>query len=358
MKKLFTVLRYPLYVLTLLVSILFIVSSYGGYLSPMVTGKYIISLSLVFPVILLVMIGLMVMWWLISKRICALLLIVFAVCLPAIWSYVPLNIINTDKDVVPDLKVLSYNIHNGGKGVETDLCAYIVQQNADIVALQEFVEPINGTGQVTKLLKKHYPFYKFSEKSRTRHNAQGLALFSKYPIKNSRSIGYESRKNSSVLYTIDMHKREMIVVNNHFESTGISNADRSYLRNLVEGEQELREDVSLRVINTLATSSSKRASQADTVSSLIKNVNLPIIVCGDFNDTPLSYTYRVLASDLQDAYINKGAGPGFTFDTNPFMVRIDHILYNNGLKALTCRVPRVDYSDHYPIVATFAWEKK
>lgn len=354
--KLLTILKFPLLAITMLVALLFAISAYSGYVSPQYSGRIILTLGYVFPVLLLLMIGLMVFWWLLSKRISTVLILFFLCCIPRIWYYTPMNIVNKDKDITSQLSVLSYNIHGGGKEKQEKIINYILNSKADIVALQEYTEPVGGElSQMTKRLRKIYPYHRFSAKTQNKWNAQGLALFSKYPIKSAERIGYDSKRNSSELYRIDLYRNELLLINNHFESTGITSADRSYLKELVQGEKELREDVSYRLVNTLAASSGKRAMQADTVAAIIDTVTLPIIVCGDFNDTPISYTYRKLAHHLDDAYIDKGVGPGFTFDTNPIMVRIDHILYGNGLKAINCNITKVNYSDHYPIQAEFTW---
>ena len=79
--------------------------------------------------------------------------------------------------------------------------------------------------------------------------------------------------------------------------------------------------------------------------------NENVIVCGDLNETPISYTYQRLARRLTSAYREKGFGPGFTFSQRSFPVRIDHLFYSSGLECSSCCIDKsVSSSDHYPLI--------
>ena len=54
-----------------------------------------------------------------------------------------------------------------------------------------------------------------------------------------------------------------------------------------------------------------RAKQAEAVSKEIKNAKGDyVLVCGDFNDTPISYAHRTIQGDLTDAFAESGRGMG------------------------------------------------
>jgi endonuclease/exonuclease/phosphatase family metal-dependent hydrolase len=97
----------------------------------------------------------------------------------------------------------------------------------------------------------------------------------------------------------------------------------------------------------------KRALQAQVVKNQINISPFPVIVAGDFNDTPVSYAYRKLRKGLNDSFVNSGYGAGFTYRGNYPPNRIDYILYDNALINSFFDIKRVKYSDHYPIVAYF-----
>ena len=79
----------------------------------------------------------------------------------------------------------------------------------------------------------------------------------------------------------------------------------------------------------------------------------PVILCGDFNDTPVSYTYHKLSRKLNDAFIGSGIGMGTTFRGNFPYVRIDYMLYSNDFKAYRYQTGKINWSDHYPVMARF-----
>ena len=97
----------------------------------------------------------------------------------------------------------------------------------------------------------------------------------------------------------------------------------------------------------------KRAHQADVLSDHIHTSPYPVIVCGDFNDTPVSYTYHKIRGDLVDAFIESGRGIGNTYSGMFPSYRIDYILHSRNLRSGGFETVRVDYSDHFPVSCLF-----
>ncbi len=105
------------------------------------------------------------------------------------------------------------------------------------------------------------------------------------------------------------------------------------------------------LLGKLAEAAAKRAVQADSIARLVERYKDGLlIVCGDFNDSPLSYTRRVIGEELDDAFVQSGNGVGISYNRNGFYFRIDHILVSKKLQTYGCTVDRsVKASDHYPI---------
>ena len=76
-------------------------------------------------------------------------------------------------------------------------------------------------------------------------------------------------------------------------------------------------------------------------------------MCGDFNDTPMSYTYHTIANKLNDSYQEVGYGPSYTYKSFFNLLRIDYVLYSDGITAHEYVSPYFESSDHKPIVVTF-----
>ena len=80
----------------------------------------------------------------------------------------------------------------------------------------------------------------------------------------------------------------------------------------------------------------------------IKKSPYPTIICGDFNDTPLSYTYQRLSEKKYDAFIKSGNGIGTTFIKIPSL-RIDYILYDKEFISSKFITHQNELSDHRAI---------
>ena len=100
----------------------------------------------------------------------------------------------------------------------------------------------------------------------------------------------------------------------------------------------------------LGTAFQIRAGQAETVAKEIKEAKGEyVLVCGDFNDTPISYAHRTIQGNLVDAFAASGRGLGISYNQNKFWFRIDNILHSSNIKSYRCTVDKVRYSDHYPM---------
>ncbi len=95
----------------------------------------------------------------------------------------------------------------------------------------------------------------------------------------------------------------------------------------------------------------QRSKQSQVVKNHINKSPFPVIVTGDFNDTPVSYSYRKIRKGLYDSFVQSGYGAGFTYKGNYPPNRIDYILYDNVLASTNFEIIKLRYSDHYPIIS-------
>ena len=112
------------------------------------------------------------------------------------------------------------------------------------------------------------------------------------------------------------------------------------------------ETESKKLIDKLSEYAKKRAPQVNAVAHYIdEHKGKSIILCGDFNDNPISYTHRTLAKRLTDCYVASGNGPGISYHRNGFYVRIDNIMCTSDWQPYGCTVDnKIKTSDHYPII--------
>ena len=116
--------------------------------------------------------------------------------------------------------------------------------------------------------------------------------------------------------------------------------------------EELKKNV-LSIGKRLKNSFSKRAVQVEAIKIHINKSPYPVILCGDFNDTPNSYAYHKLSNGLKDAFVEQGVGLGRSYNGNFPSLRIDYILYSPELNIHSFNTKNVKLSDHFPILAGF-----
>lgn len=351
--------RILLLVGTLLVSGAYLLGAYSGYIPPV---RWIIPafLGLFFPALLVAQIGVTIFWLLAwDKRRLLLVAAVWLISLPQLLVYFPIS--RAEKSLGTEeesLRILSYNVCAFGfkphtKTSPNATLQYIKSSGADIVCIQEAMLNQNPwAGVVSKTLRsyldKDYPYINVI---RVNRGGSTLALLSKYPIKEAKEIPLPSWVNGAVAYKVDIRGKETLVINVHLESFRLHRVDgEDYLRLAKEGDAIRLKDA-LRA--KLSPTFRSHNIQANIIHDLIQRYGSGrVIVCGDFNDTPLSYTRYKIGEGLEDAFVSKGNGLGITFHTRPFFVRIDHILFGPAFRALRCEVDKTaSESDHYPIEA-------
>ncbi|RLD38303.1 MAG: endonuclease, partial [Bacteroidetes bacterium] len=111
------------------------------------------------------------------------------------------------------------------------------------------------------------------------------------------------------------------------------------------------------LFDKLARYSKIRNIQVNHISKLIKKSPYPILICGDFNDTPASYSYHKLTKNMKDAFVEKGKGYGNTYNGELPPMRIDYILSDTLFQVHQFEIGKIDKSDHYPIIGTLNLSK-
>ena len=351
--------RILLLVGTLLVSGAYLLGAYSGYIPPV---RWIIPafLGLFFPALLVAQIGVTIFWLLAwDKRRLLLVAAVWLISLPQLLVYFPIS--RAEKSLGTEeesLRILSYNVCAFGfkphtKTSPNATLQYIKSSGADIVCIQEAMLNQNPwAGVVSKTLRSYLDEdYPYINVIRVNRGGSTLALLSKYPIKEAKEIPLPSWVNGAVAYKVDIRGKETLVINVHLESFRLRRVDgEDYLRLAKDGDAIRLKDA-LRA--KLSPTFRSHNIQDNIIHDLIQSYGSGrVIVCGDFNDTPLSYARYKIGEGLEDAFVSKGNGLGITFHTRPFFVRIDHILFGPAFRALRCEVDKTaSESDHYPIEA-------
>lgn len=339
---------------------LLLLSSYSHWISPFRTVIFS-YLGLAFPFVLVLNLLVLLLCLLFKKwKHVAASLLVMIICSGSIFTYFPIN--RHTKNIPDDcIKVLTYNVmrfeylkpHDSKH--TNEIVQFIIDSDADIICLQEYGSTNNKNKLSLDDLKKalkttpyyHIEHVHFPYKGET----YGLALFSKYPILNTKKINYQSPYNASFLAELDINGKRVTLINNHLESNKLTIEERTEYANLSKDPNvtELKY-FTQKIFKRLTPAFKKRALQAQLISKEIKETGNPyVIVCGDFNDTPISYTRHKIKGDLKDAFVESGKGMGITYNKYRFLFRIDYILHSRNMKSYNTTVGNLKNSDHYPV---------
>jgi len=367
--------------ITLLVVLILLASAFSDLISPTV---WIVAayLGLFFPFILignLLWLGFL----LLTRRwhMVWMVLAVLSICSFRIWRYCPLNFTSNDAITnvmvengvekncpIDSFRVMTFNTRGLGDGkvgnikTELPIIDMVRDCGADLVCLQEYTFSKSAKGHteesIRKSLQKQYPYYHLLLNNGSK--TMGIAIYSKWPIKTEERIDKSEKYCWANYYELEVRGRRIALVNCHLQNQAISKENRSLYKKQVKhfDTDSLRKmDDGLR---ELGPSFRNRTKQVATINQFLTTRRkkwqepMPMLICGDLNDTPASFTYRSLRGDLDDTWREAGFGPGITYREAPFWFRIDHIFHSEDFRVLDVQVLKeMKCSDHYPVLATF-----
>lgn len=252
------------------------------------------------------------------------------------------------------VKIIDYNVgkfsmypsHSriGDEGTCRDsVFAYLRRSDADIICLQEFCSPKGA--DIKEYFAEVMPGYDAEYYTHiTANGAYGAVILSRFPVLGRGKFDFDESSNMAVYADLEIGGKTMRVYNCHFESYSLS------LPRLVKAITRREDDKVQEAEEKMRNSITRRPQQVDIVLEDIRNSPVESIVTGDFNDTPMSFTYQQLKRGRKDSFIEAGKGLGGTYSGLWPFIRIDYVLYPESCEALFHKVERKRFSDHYPIV--------
>jgi endonuclease/exonuclease/phosphatase family metal-dependent hydrolase len=305
--------------------------------------------GMAYPFILGVNVVFILLWLLLKPRY--MLFSVIAILIG--WGFVTRYIQFTGKNIEQgDIKVLSYNVQyfNGAganqKETADKIVEFLKEQNADIICLQEVRLRKNSIFNIANTVAQlgtinHYQFARSS-------TTFGSVTMTRYPVLNMGEIRFENSRNMSIFTDVLIGKDTVRIFNVHLQSYLIdpNRYDVIDSPDFTE-EKNLRE---MREIGTkFKTAVELRASQVREIRRYIDASPYHVLVCGDFNDTPTSFSYNKLRGNLKDAFVSSGKGIGRTYVGKLPSFRIDNIFHSTGFQSFNFKTYDFRVSDHLPV---------
>ncbi len=243
------------------------------------------------------------------------------------------------------LSILTYNVRLFNayeKEVDTvevsEVISEIIQKKQpDIICIQEYYEPNSA----------HFSSYPYRFVHFRKGHKMGHAVFSKYPIVNSAAFDFKGSHNNSIYVDVVKANDTIRIYNLHLQSHGIL-PTVSYLQD--EDKDRIR--------TRMSAAFKQQEIQVKEIIAHKATSPYPVLVCGDFNNTPFSYIYRKMKNGMRDAFLERGNGIGTSFKFDFYPMRIDYIFTSETFEVIDFETLNVTFSDHRPVSAVIGWPVK
>lgn len=310
--------------------------------------------GLALPIFIGLLVILMIYWTFKKSRWALVLFALFLLGLNNIWKLYAIGSNNELGD--NQLKIISNNVKLLGLytgdaeekfKTRDSIFNYILDQNADIVCFQEFYQKDDPSNfETTTLFSRKFNAKSTHDRMAYKprgHQHFGVMMFSKHPIIAKGDVIYESGDERNYNYCIysDVVKNQdtFRIYNVHLQSNKLTGT------NLFPDESNKLK----RWVNQLKKAYPKRADQALRIVEHISHSPYPVVVCGDFNDPPISYSYQQFSKILNDGFLDAGSGIGATYAGKIPAGRIDYIFHSKSLKSNNFQIQEKPFSDHRAI---------
>ncbi len=326
------------------------------YVNPAHYGKLFALVGLAFPIFLALVIGSGLLCLLFAPRQVWIALVGIAACIGSVRDYFPINLSSPPPKNA--IKVISYNTMSlrswkmDANKRDYEVIRYLLSQQPDIVCMQEvgFAPDWRGdTVRIKENAERYGYYFRFGQA-----NKNVMAVASRFRIVKTEVVCSSESNGAVAFYLLRKNNDTLIVVNAHLESMHLSDKLRNEYSELIKNPQKGTKDLGTKVslLRSIAKNGVVRAEQADKLAAFIdSHHDKPLILMGDFNDTPISYAHHKICTRLTDALRATSNGIGRSYNRNAMYVRIDNAFCSKHFKPYSFRIDdSVPFSDHYPVI--------
>jgi endonuclease/exonuclease/phosphatase family metal-dependent hydrolase len=327
-----------------------LIVSYVSLYFPPDKGWLISLAGMAYPWILLGNILLMMFWLFTKPKFILLSLLTILLGFNVASRYFQLSGRTTEDE---GIKVVSYNVKHftgTGRNPSKDLAdlikGFLKETEPDIICLQEVKLRSNHIFNL-QAAKSEFPSIRHYQYARA-SGTGGSVTLTRFPIVKMQEIRFENSGNIAICTDVVANNDTIRIFNIHLQSYRI---DPDKYR--IIGRQRITDEKDLEEVKELGMkyrdAVKMRAKQARVIHEKISSSPYPVIVCGDFNDPPSSYSYQKVRGDLVDSFVDSGRGIGRTYVGKLPSFRIDYILHSDTFDSYNFKVYDVPYSDHLPV---------
>ncbi len=341
------------------VILVYVISILAFYFPPSKLGPLSILGLFYWPILVLLLFSVLILllrreWkWLIMH------FLVFLASLGNISSFFSFGLGKED-GLNKKISIYTHNVHlmgyYDGKSSEKNrdiVLSAIGSKNPDIICLQECYwndEENSFFHWSQELSLREYHACERVTHTLSDGSHFGVVILSKFPIRFKGTVPFDNDVNNFAVYAdIETTAGMVRVFSVHFQSFRLKERDlKLFDENIAVDEIQ---NNSLPLLVQLYRANLKREKQVDRLVRSMEDCDYPIIVCGDFNDSPSSHAYYTLTSKLDDVFNKSNLGVGATYNGPLPGMRIDYILSDKKFGVESCEKIEINSSDHDALFA-------
>lgn len=340
---------FSILIVTALLMIFTLTGLYGGDVNPAGnTARAMLVYAL--PLLIIGNVILLIYWLLLRRWHWALMpFITLLCCIPYIGTLYQFGSQDKEAEKREGIKIVSYNVAMFGREttgfIAQDILSEMKKQKVDIACFQEYSNQ-SGDKKNSDSYKDYFPYMAVGESD--------MVIYSRYPIKKTKNLNFEMTNNSAMWAEIEINNKTYRIYNAHLETTGLNRTMRKAAKIAGQGIEVESNAVLRAIYGNYTLGMIARAGQANMLAMDMRESEVPMIVCGDFNDVPYSYVYNTMLGDMVDGFKECGSGLMYTFRGGNKKVRIDYIFHDKEMEGLSFYRRDINYSDHYPVFMKIA----
>lgn len=371
-------LTFILLIINILAAVPLLLSFCAQFVPP-TTSLVVAYCGLLFPYLLYANIAFCLLWIFVNYKFTLLSLLLILLNISNIDKHFQFKPTSLPEKCLNCVKVMSFNVKLFDFYDETlresgreQILEFLRRENPDIVCFQEYFYENSPrvnfptTDSILSILNlEENGKYHFQHFPRSLNNAYfyGVATFSRYKILDAAPISFPENSSNTATYIDIKYKSDTLrIYNVHLASIHMEKGDYEVGRNFSADkldDPDFNKNAKS-IYKKIGAAFEKRKEQVDILRAHMDSCRFPIILCGDFNDTPASYSYNQIARKLSDTFRSSGAKTATTYNGNSIPAyRIDYILHDKQYRSYQHTVCRdIAVSDHFPIISYISLQKK
>lgn len=263
-----------------------------------------------------------------------------------------------------ELRVMTYNVlqfkdqddaERRRDSVAFEMARMVKEYKPDVLCVQEFSpftskmsrkECVDHFGEMMEMPYNYY---------HNKANFGGNVIYSRYPLTAlEEDIPFAHENEYGAVARVDAgQKGTFYVLCCHLTSFQLTHEEVAVFSERGNSKEQV-EEYGKSIVSKLVTAYKKRSQEVNEMLADIPHDGRPILLCGDFNDTPLSYTYhQIYRAGFVDGFVKAGHGIGRTYAGKLPLLRIDYVWVNDQIQPMSFQRIKYKVSDHYPVMLDF-----